>query len=123
MKTAIQTLLVQTGLRHVWNRAIAGNRIRIDGAGNQIDMGHSLLTHTSIRIQGRDNHLSIGNGCRFHDLKIFLLGDGLRIEIGDNCHLRGKLKAEDRGSQIAIGAGTTMENSPSISETVPREVP
>jgi acetyltransferase-like isoleucine patch superfamily enzyme len=111
MKTLLKSLLTQTPLRQIWNRGMAGNRIHAAGAHNRIQLGNSLLTRTTIRIQGDGNSLVIGDGCRLHDLKILMIGDSLCVEISDHCQLRGKIKAEDAGSHIAIGAGTTMENT------------
>ena len=45
-----------------------------------------------------------------HDLKIIVVGENLRVSIAEHCQLRGKIKVEDTGSQISVGAGTTMEN-------------
>jgi acetyltransferase-like isoleucine patch superfamily enzyme len=69
------------------------------------------LTQTRIRIEGRNNLVSIGDGCRLRDLKIIVVGENLRVDIADHCQLRGKIKAEDVGSQISVGARTTMENA------------
>lgn len=111
MKEILKNILMGTFLSRAWNRCLAGNRVRGGGGSNRVHIGRSLLTRTVIRIAGRDNEVSIGDGCRLHDLKILVAGDSLRVEIADNCRLRGKIKAEDGGSQIAVGAGTTMENA------------
>lgn len=111
MKRLMKRLLVQTGLRHIWNRCIAGNRIRIRGKNNKAQTGKSFLTNTTIQISGDDNSLTIGDDCRLHDLKIRMTGHHLNIEISNSCQLRGKIKVEDSHSQIVIGAGTTMENT------------
>jgi acetyltransferase-like isoleucine patch superfamily enzyme len=68
------------------------------------------LTQTRIRIEGRHNLVTIGDGCRLRDLKIIVVGENLRVSIAEHCQLRGKIKVEDTGSQISVGAGTTMEN-------------
>ena len=111
MKERLKAILMQSGLLGLWNRRLGGNFTADRGTGNCIQIGRSLFTDTRIRIQGNNNVVLIGDGCRLHDLKIFLTGNGLRVEIADNCQLRGKVKAEDAGSCIAVGAGTTMENA------------
>jgi acetyltransferase-like isoleucine patch superfamily enzyme len=111
IKARLKATLIQSGLLRIWNRHLGGNRVRVLGTGNQLQIGQSLLTHTRIRIEGQNNIVSIGNGCRLHDLKILVSGNSLRVEIADRCRVRGKIKAEDVGSQIAVGAGTTMENA------------
>jgi acetyltransferase-like isoleucine patch superfamily enzyme len=111
MKELLKSLLIHTGLLPVWNRCLGGNRMRNEGAHNKIQVGKSLLTRTTIHIRGDGNSLRVGNGCRFRDLKIILTGNSLRVEISDNCQMRGKIKVEDAGSQVTIGAGTTMENT------------
>lgn len=110
MKNRLKAILVRSGLLRIWNRHLGGNRVRVLGTGNRIHIGQSLLTQTRIRIEGRNNLVSIGDGCRLHDLKIIAVGENLRVDIADHCQLRGKIKAEDVGSQISVGAGTTMEN-------------
>ncbi len=110
MPARLKSLLLATGLVHLWNRHLGGNRIRATGPDHRVEIGKSLLTRTQIQIRGRNNTVAIGDGCRLHDLDIILTGDNLRLEIADRCQLRGKLKLEDTGSAIAIGAGTTMEN-------------
>lgn len=111
IKARLKATLIQSGLLRIWNRHLGGNRVRVLGTGNQLQIGQSLLTHTRIRIEGQNNIVSIGNGCRLHDLKILVSGNSLRVEIADRCQLRGKIKAEDVGSQISVGARTTMENA------------
>ena len=111
MKTLLKSLLITTHLRHFWNRFLAGNQIRIQGQNNKTHMGSSLLTCTTICIQGNGNTLVVGDRCRLHDLKIMIIGESLRVEICDNCQLRGKIKVEDQGGLISIGSGTTMENT------------
>jgi acetyltransferase-like isoleucine patch superfamily enzyme len=111
MKEKLKTILMGTGLLRVWNRWLGGNRIRMSGGHNQILIGKSLLIQTRIRIQGQNNTVSIGDGCRLRDLKIHVIGDSLRMEIADNCQIRGKIIVEDRGSTVAIGAGTTIVNA------------
>ncbi len=111
MKEKLKAILMGTGLLRTWNRCLGGNRVHTGGPGNQIRIGKSLLTQTRIRIQGHGNVVSIGNGCRLHDLKILVVGDSLRVEISDNCHVRGKIIAEDVGSRVEIGAGTTIINA------------
>ena len=95
----------------VWNRWFGGNRRHVAGPHNCIRIGKSRLSQSLIQIRGSHNSVAIGSGCRLHDLKILVTGDGHRIEIGDNCQLRGKIKVEDHGSCVRIGAGTTMENA------------
>lgn len=111
IKARLKATLIQSGLLRIWNRHLGGNRVRVLGTGNQLQIGQSLLTHTRIRIEGQNNIVSIGNGCRLHDLKILVSGNSLRVEIADRCQLRGKIKTEDDGSCISVGAGTTMENA------------
>ena len=110
MKKVLGTLLENAFLLRLWNRWLGGNRRRVAGPGNRICLGPSRLTRTRIQIRGSRNTVVIGSGCRLHDLKILVTGDDHRVEIGDNCQLRGKIKVEDAGSQMSVGAGTTMEN-------------
>ncbi len=111
MKELLKALLFKTGLDWLWNRRLAGNRLRTHGARNRVRIGKSLLTQTSILIRGDDNSVTIGDGCRLRDLKIILTGNSLQVDISNHCQLRGKIKAEDAGSRVEIGAGTTMENA------------
>lgn len=111
MNELLKSLLFKIGLLRLWNRFLAGNRLRTEGARNRVRMGKSLLTQTTIRIRGNDNLLVVGDGCRLRDLKILMTGDSLRVEIAEHCQIRGKIKAEDAGSQVEVGAGTTMENA------------
>lgn len=98
-------------LLRLWNRWFGKNRRRVYGLHNCIRIGASRLTQTQIQIQGNNNTVRIGNGCRLHDLKILMTGDSLHVEISDHCRLRGKIKLEDVGSQVVLGVGTTMENA------------
>ena len=111
MKEIIKDLLCRSGLIAAWNRWAGGNSRQVRGQANRVQIGHSVLTCTTIRITGQRNSLIIGDRCRLHDLKILLAGNDLRVEISNDCLLRGKIKLEDTGSQVIIGAGTTMENA------------
>ncbi len=110
MKAMWRVLSENARLLRVWNRWLGGNRRHVAGRNHAVRIGKSRLTRTQIRIRGDGNTVVIGDGCRLHDLKILLIGDSLRVEISDNCQLRGKIKVEDTGSSVIVGAGTTMEN-------------
>jgi len=111
MKERVKNLLLGTGLVRVWNRRFGGHRARTRGPNCRIRIGKSLLTQTRIRAEGRNNVVAIGDHCRLHDLKIIVVGENLRVDIADNCQLRGKIIVEDAGSFVEIGAGTTMVNA------------
>lgn len=102
---------MRSGLGGIWNRCLGGNRVRSRGKQNRVLIGKSLLTQTRIQIRGHDNLVTIGDGCRLHDFKILVTGNNLHVEISDRCQLRGKIKVQDSGSHVAIGPGTTMENT------------
>lgn len=111
MNERLKTFLAATGLLRIWNRWLGGNRLRTSRGGNRVRIGKSLLTHTRIRVRGKNNVVSIGDGCRLRDLKILVSGDSIRVDVADHCQLRGKIIAEDAGSRVEIGSGTTMENA------------
>lgn len=111
MKKTAKSFLENVGFQSFWNRFLGKNRWRLNGDNNRVTIGKSWLTNTSVIIDGKNNSLEIGDNCRFNDLKIFIIGNSLRVLISNNCQLRGKIKCEDVGSSISIGAGTTMEDS------------
>lgn len=111
MKEIFIAILMRSGLGGIWNRCLGGNRVRSRGKQNRVLIGKSLLTQTRIQIRGHDNLVTIGDGCRLHDFKILVTGNNLHVEISDRCQLRGKIKVQDSGSHVAIGPGTTMENT------------
>lgn len=81
----------------------------MNGHRNHVQIGNSWLTNTLVEVSGANNTLIIGDQCRLHDFRIVIKGESLRVEIQDKCQLFGTIRAEDRGSRIVVGAGTTME--------------
>lgn len=109
IKAKLKSLLATIKFHRIWNRFLAGNRWQIAGHGNQIQIGNSWLTNTLIEVSGANNTLIVGDHCRLHGFRIVIKGESVRVEIQDRCQLFGTIRAEDSGSRIVVGAGTTME--------------
>lgn len=99
-------------LRNLFQRMFLGVKHReyIRGEGNVVQAEHALLTGVSLDILGDRNRITIGEGCRLHNLKVHIRGSDALIEIGRDCRVTrsGVLWIEDDGCQLLIGAGTTM---------------
>jgi Acetyltransferase (isoleucine patch superfamily) len=84
---------------------------RVSGLrGNRLTYHDSRLQGCRITFAGRDNIVEIGENVILQGTHLTLIGDGNRITIGSLVRIRagGNFVAEDGGSRIAIGEGTTM---------------
>jgi len=66
-----------------------------------------VLAKASITIEGDDNSVFVGVGTRL-GLNLTIRGNGHRVWIGPNCHLHGFVNLLGSGSDLSVGAGTTM---------------
>lgn len=96
---------------------LLGTRHRTSGHGHVRQLHNALLTKTEIEIGGEDCRLEIGPGARLWDCSIKLAGRGAVLRIGADCRLRKvRLVAEDDGSLLEIGDGTSMTGPTVLSQ-------
>ena len=95
---------IRTYMRHAWNRFWA-LRIKSDeNAGNSVDVFCEDLKEIDIEIHGKNNSVTIENGCRLEKFKICIRGDGNSVLIGKNSSISGtKFLFEGRGCQLLLG--------------------
>lgn len=106
-----KTLVLNSPLRNVLNGYLFGNSRKIRGKGNKIQIGQSLLTDTSILIEGNNNIVSIGNDVRMYRTQIVIKGNACKIELSGMGYFSGKLFCGDDGSGIFLGNGVTAEGA------------
>jgi acetyltransferase-like isoleucine patch superfamily enzyme len=94
------------------NTVAGGNKSRVRGSGNTIEMGTALLKRTTITVRGQDNTIIIGDRVRLFDVTINVVGDGHTLRIEDGCAFRKTdLVFEDNAGTITVGANTTIEGA------------
>lgn len=108
----VKRWILNTPLRRLINTRLGGNRFIVRGKNNRMDFSGGLLTHVRVRIEGDENTIEVGEGARLANLDILIRGNRTRLIIGPRCAIAaGKIKLEDEGSRIDIGAGTTIEDA------------
>lgn len=87
-----------------------GVRRMIRGTDNLFEAREATLVNVELDIVGNDNHIVLGQGGVFHNVRFRLRGDGHRIEFGPGCRItRGALIwFEDDHCTLQVGQGTTM---------------
>lgn len=82
--------------------------------GNEIIIGYgTTLTHTSIRINGKNNKLIIGNNCKFgQGCSLWLEGENNIIEVGSNCTFTRlcQLNCQEKSTRITLGEDCMFSN-------------
>jgi acetyltransferase-like isoleucine patch superfamily enzyme len=111
MRQMLKTIVWNSSVRRFLNRCLFGNSRKIHGTGNTIHVGKSLLTNTSILIEGNDNRVCIGDDIRMFHAQIVIRGNGCQIHLSGFGYFSGKLLCADIGSTIAIGSGVTAEDA------------
>lgn len=111
MRQMIKTIVLNSPVRFFLNRFLFGNSRKIHGKGNTILVGKSLLTDTSILMEGKDNRLCIGDGVRLFRTQIVIRGNGCKIHLAGPGYFSGKILCGDEGSSILVNSGVTAEGT------------
>lgn len=95
------------------NCQINGIKIICKGIGNKIVFGNSLLltdtNNTTIRIQGNNNKIIIGNKCTITNSSFFIRGNENKINISSKCScMMTDFHIEQNCNTLEIGKFTTM---------------
>lgn len=104
---------LQRGLRRLarWLLGKSGGvRRSIQGKGNMLQAQGARLVNVELDIIGDDNHILLGQGGVFQNVRFRLRGNGHRIAFGPNCRItRGAIIwFEDERCSLQVGEGTTM---------------
>lgn len=78
-----------------------------NGERNEVVVPADTPGKLSIAIDGHENRVSIGAGCRFPNLRIDIRANRCVIEIGDGCALIGEIFCRDHDTKLFIGAKTS----------------
>ncbi|NBB78499.1 MAG: hypothetical protein GVY36_03520 [Verrucomicrobia bacterium] len=107
IRSIARTLGLKSLFYNVTNR-FSGNKLSVS-RGSRLRTCDVKIRSSGIEIEGRDCHVSIGEGTYVLDSKIEVRGSGCRLIIGRNVRIRhAHLLVQDRGTWLEIGEGTTM---------------
>lgn len=81
--------------------------IQDNGQRNRILVPAETPGNLTIVVNGNDNLIRIGEGCRFPNARLDIRGDHCEFEIGDRCVLIGEFIGRDHRCRLLIGAETT----------------
>lgn len=77
------------------------------GQRNRIEIPPETPGNLHVSVQGDDNVLRIGAGCRFPNLRIDIRASGCEIDIGASCVLIGEIHCREGGTRLFVGEKTT----------------
>lgn len=88
----------------------SGVRRSIRGKGNVFQADGASFSNLELDIAGDDNHILIGPGSHFNNVRFHVRGSGHRIEFGANCRVSrgGVFWFEDEGGLLQVGQNTTL---------------
>ncbi|MCD4533724.1 acyltransferase [Nocardioides sp. cx-169] len=89
---------------------LAGSKKKVKGTGNQIQYGTALVKKSTLRINGSDNIIVLGDRSRLAGVKITIQGDNHTLVIGPDVRMNNlEIAFEDSGCEISIGEATTID--------------
>lgn len=82
------------------------NHVSVKGKGNRIETT-AICTHCSIKINGGNNVIHLGNLSKLSGLRISVFGNNNRIFIGNRCGLKDcRISIEDDQNLVKVGDRT-----------------
>lgn len=84
-----------------------------EGVGNIVEVHPLAKLDPSVKItmKGDGHFLRIGPGAVLRNITISFSGSMNRVEIGENCNLRGAIYVRQKGSVVLVGDETTFVNA------------
>ena len=89
----------------------SGNKFRIKGYNNTLNLNSADLTGTHFDVVGNNINIQIGDGSKLKGLLIYIRGDNHAVYIGSKCRFRrgGEIWMENTNGVVRIGDKTTVE--------------
>ncbi len=89
------------------------SRVTVEGEGNVLDLGKARLHGTRIEIHGNNNVIRFHPTCKLVNVSFRLLGDDLRVELGEKVKVSrwGEFLLMGRDAEIRLGHHTTVESA------------
>lgn len=90
-----------------------GSKVTIEGEGNVLDLGKARLHGAQIEIRGNYNVIRVHPTCKLVNVSLRLLGDNLRVELGERVKISrwGEFLLMGRDAEIRLGHHTTVESA------------
>lgn len=90
-----------------------GSKVTVQGDGNLLDLGKSRLHGARIEIQGNHNIIRLHPTCKLVNVSFRLLGDNLRVELGERVKMSrwGEFLLMGEDAEIRLGHHTTVESA------------
>ncbi|NNE19169.1 MAG: acyltransferase [Myxococcales bacterium] len=90
-----------------------GSKVTVEGEGNVLDLGKARLHGTRIEIRGNHNVIRFHPTCKLVNVSFQLLGDDLRVELGERVKISrwGEFLLMGRDAEIRLGHHTTVESA------------
>jgi acetyltransferase-like isoleucine patch superfamily enzyme len=98
---------VREGLRRL------GSKVTIQGEGNELDLGKARLHRVRIQIEGNHNLVRVPSTCKLVNASFRLLGDNLRVELGERVKISrwGEFLLMGEDAAIRLDHHTTVESA------------
>ena len=103
--------------RHAWNAREGlrrlGSKVTVEGEANVLDLGKARLHGAQIEIRGNRNVIRVHPTCKLVNVSFRLIGDDLRIELGERVEFSrwGHFLLMGQGAEIRLGEHTTVESA------------
>ncbi|MFW2389152.1 MAG: acyltransferase [Polyangiales bacterium] len=90
-----------------------GSKVTVEGEGNLLDLGKARLHGSRIEIRGNNNAIRIHPTCKLVNVSFRLLGDDLRVELGESVKISrwGEFLLMGEDAEIRLGEHTTVESA------------
>jgi len=90
-----------------------GSKVTVEGEGNVLDRGKARLQGARIEIRGNHNVIRFHPTCKLVNVSLRLLGDNLRVELGERVKISrwGDFLLMGKDAEIRLGHHTTVESA------------
>lgn len=90
-----------------------GSKLTVEGEDNVLDLGKARLHGARIEIRGNHNVIRVHPTCKLVNVSFRLLGDNLRVELGERVKISrcGEFLLMGSDAEIRLGHHTTVESA------------
>jgi len=90
-----------------------GSKVIVEGQGNELDLGKSRLHACRIEVRGNHNLVRIHPSCKLVNVSFRLLGDNLRLELGERVKVSqwGEFLLMGEDAEIRLDRHCTVESA------------
>ena len=89
------------------------SKTSVEGMSNELDLGNARLHGCRIEVRGDNNLLRIHPSCRLVNVSFRLIGDNLRLELGERVKISqwGEFLLKGNDVEVRLGAKCTVESA------------